>query len=204
MARGLSTPAKTEIQVCVWPSQGCCTSPCSRKEIHNRLDIQTNLNCDLMAHTVISLQGNVLSINHVNIPFVTPLHVLLNFLRKSWEWSSTGLELREQRERRDVTGNCPFFPLHVTLEGARGSCAVAGKAVTCSGGGTELWNSCPCSYPWILARFQHKIHLHMGWKTIPRALRHRKVSLPYGSAVFILLCALLYLIASSYTSRGLD
>lgn len=92
------TPAKTEIQESVWPSQECCTS-FSRKDIHNRLDIQTNLNCDLMAHTVISLQGKVLSINHVNIAFVTPLHVLLNFLMKSWEWSSTGPELGEQRER---------------------------------------------------------------------------------------------------------
>lgn len=111
------SPAKTEIQVPVWPSQECCTSPFSRKEIHNRLDIQTNLNCDLMAQTVISLQGKAISINHVNIPFVTPLHVLLNFLMKSWEWSSTGPELREQRERRNVTGNDPFSPLHVTLGG---------------------------------------------------------------------------------------
>lgn len=111
------TPAETEIQVPVWPSQECCTSPFSRKEIHNRLDIQTNLNCDLMAHTVISLRGKVLSINHVNIAFVTPLHVQLNFLMKSWEWSSTGPEPREQRERRDVTGNDPFFPLRVTLGG---------------------------------------------------------------------------------------
>lgn len=77
------TPAKSEIQVPVWPSQECCTSPFSRKEIHNHLDIQTNLNCDLMAQTVISLQGKAISINHVNIPFVTPLHVLLNFLMKS-------------------------------------------------------------------------------------------------------------------------
>lgn len=111
------TPAKTEIQVPVWPSQECCTSPFSKKEIHNHLDIQTNLNCDLMVQTVISLQGKVLSINHVNIPFVTPLHVLLNFLMKSWKWSSTGPGLREQRERRDVTGNYPFSPLHVTLGG---------------------------------------------------------------------------------------
>lgn len=111
------TPAKTEIQVPVWPSQECCTSPFSRKEIHKRLDIQTNLNCDLMAQTVISLQGKAISINHVNIPFVTPLHVLLNFLMKSWEWSCTGPELREQRERRNVTGNDPSSPLHVTLGG---------------------------------------------------------------------------------------
>lgn len=79
------TPGETEIQVPICPSQECCTSPFSSKEINNCLDIQTNLNYDLMAHTVISLQGKALSINHVNILFVTPLHVLLNFLMKSWE-----------------------------------------------------------------------------------------------------------------------
>lgn len=44
----------------------------------------------------------------------------------------------------------------------------------------------------------------MGWKHIPRALRHRKISLPCGSAIFILLHGPLYLIASSCTRGGLD
>lgn len=80
-----------------------------------------------MAHTVISLQGKVLSMKHVNIPFVPPLQVLLNFLLKSWEWSSTGPELREQRERRDLTGKDPFFPLLVTLGGCPWLCPVLAR-----------------------------------------------------------------------------